>query len=65
MALNPRDMTNDALQSEWRHWCTIHDRGIDSLPMGHPTIENAAMKLRDVEREIYRRGLRIEGFQND
>ena len=49
-------MDEARLQKEWRVQCGIHDRGVDNLPMGHPTIENATARLRWVEAEQTRRG---------
>jgi hypothetical protein len=47
------------LQEEWDRHCRIHDRGVDNLPMGHPTIEEAATCLRLVEAEQRRRGMEV------
>lgn len=44
------------LQKEWQRQCRIHDRGVDNLDMGHPTIEDAAARLKWVEAEQKRRG---------
>lgn len=44
------------LQHQWEVQCGIHDRGVDRLPLGHPTIEDAAMRLRLIEAEQKQRG---------
>ena len=53
------DLDVAGLQREWERQCRIHDSGVDRLPMGHPTIENAAMRLRLVEAEQKRRGVEV------
>jgi hypothetical protein len=54
------EFSDDELQREWRRQCTIHDCGVDSLPLGHPTIESAQSRLNQVERELKRRGLGVD-----
>lgn len=49
-------MDEEKLRNEWHRQCRIHDNGVDHLPMGHPTIENAAARLTWVEKEAERRG---------
>lgn len=50
-------MTDLELINECRRQCRIHDNGVDSLPMGHTTIEDAAARLDICEAECKRRGL--------
>ena len=52
-------MDEAGLQKEWGRQCKIHDHGVDNLPMGHPTIEDAAARLTWVEAEQKRRGFRV------
>lgn len=47
------------LENEWNRQCNIHDHGVDNLPMGHPTLENASARLRLVEAEQKRRGFAV------
>lgn len=52
-------MDEAGLQREWERQCNIHDSGVDRLPMGHPTIEDAAGRMRLIEAEQTQRGLPI------
>lgn len=49
-------MSEAQIQREWERQCNTHDSGVDRLPMGHPTIENAAARMKKIEREQRRRG---------
>jgi hypothetical protein len=51
-------MDEAALQREWGRQCNIHDRGVDNLPMGHPTIEDAAARIKCIESQQKRRGFK-------
>jgi hypothetical protein len=51
-------MDEAALQLEWLRQCSIHDHGVDHLPMGHPTIEDAQARLNWVESEQKARGFK-------
>jgi len=48
-------MSEGDLQREWERQCNIHDRGVDNLPMNHPTIEDAAARMKWIEVEQKRR----------
>lgn len=50
-------MTDEDLILEARRQCRIHDNGVDNLPMGHPTIENAHFRLNICTEECERRGI--------
>lgn len=58
-------MDETRLQKEWQRQCRIHDRGVDNLAMGHPTIENAAARLNWVEAEQKHRGFKTGPGDSD
>jgi hypothetical protein len=49
-------MSEAQLKKEWCRQCNIHDRGVDTLPLGHDTIYFAQRRLDLVEAEQTRRG---------